>query len=412
MTSSADPIETSHVADVAGFSGARLARIANFFNVEVARGAMAGAVLLIERRGETVFKRAFGYRNRQTGTAMSLDTIFRIYSMTKPMVSVATMMLVAEGRLTLDQPVGDFIPAFNDLKVLREGAHVTPQRLPTIHDLLRHTAGLSYERNGGPLAPLYRDAHLFSRDTTNETFVARLGALPLAHEPGTVFEYSHATDVLGRVVEVAAGRSLGAILRQRLIDPLGMGDTAFHVPDPNDHARIAEPLPGEVLEGGTPLFDPRMARSFESGGMGLVSTLDDYARFARMLLAEGQDGRHVYLSPPMMAYMTADHIGPETGILKGPGFLPGPGYGFGLGFSRRLEAGASPYPGSAGEFGWSGIAGTYFWIDPSEDLLVILLAQAPRHRLRHRAALRALVYDALVGKSGLKAEARRRKTED
>lgn len=404
--------DTDVIADVAGFSGARLARIANFFNLEVARGLVPGAVLLIERRGQKVMSRAFGYRNRAAATPMSLDAIFRIYSMTKPMVSVVTMMLVAEGRLHLAQPVSDFIPAFGNLRVFGSSWTTELARQPTVHDLLRHTAGLTYQRNGGPLTKAYQDANLFSRETTNESFAEKIATLPLAHQPGTVWEYSHATDVLGRVVEVVAGRSLGAVLRQRLIDPLGMKDTAFHVANSADHERIAEPFPGETLDdAGSPLFDPRVPRAFEAGGMGLVSTLDDYARFARMLLAGGTLDTNVYLSRHMIDFMTADHVGADTSIQKAASFLPGPGFGFGLGFAVRLDTGASAYPGSVGEFNWSGVAGTYFWIDPSEDMFVILLTQAPRQRLRHRAILKAMVYDALIGKRGLKAEARRRKIE-
>jgi CubicO group peptidase (beta-lactamase class C family) len=196
----------TEVADVAGFSGARLARIDNFFNVEVARGAVPGAVLHVERAGEVVMRRVWGYRNRAAGTPMTTDSIFRIYSMTKPMVSFVTLMLAAEGRLYLDQPIADFVPAFAYVRVLADDGRVAPRRAPTIHDLLRQTAGLVYERNGGPVAELY--AGLMDGDPTNEAFADRIARLPLAHQPGTVWEYSHATDVLGRVVEVAAGRSL------------------------------------------------------------------------------------------------------------------------------------------------------------------------------------------------------------
>ena len=400
------------LSDRAGFSGERLARIDNFFNVEVARGAVPGALLLLERGGESVLRRAWGYRNRAAGTPMTRDTIFRIYSMTKPMVSVATMMLAAEGRLRLDQPVSDFIPSFANLKVMAAGALVEPSAPPTVHDLLRHTAGLIYERNGGPVAPLYRAANLMAGDITNEEFADRLATLPLAHHPGTVWDYSHATDVLGRVVEVAAGRSLSAVLRARLIEPLGMRDTGFHVANEDDHERIAEPFPNDRLsDDGPPLFNPRRERSFEAGGMGLVSTLDDYARFARMLLAGGSLDRTIYLGKRSLRFMASDHVGPSTGIARAPDSLIGPGYGFGLGFAVRLETGAAPFPSSVGEFTWSGIAGTYFWIDPEEDLFGILLTQSPRQRVRYRVILKTMVYDALVGRRGLKKEKRRRKVD-
>ena len=400
----------SEMIDVAGFSGARLARIDNFFNVEVARGAVPGAVLLIERQGETVLKRAWGYRNRAAGTPMMLDTIFRIFSMTKPMVSVVTMMLAAEGRLHLGQPVSDFIPAFANLRVLHDGALVDPWCTPTVHDLLRHTAGLIYGWSESPAAASYAKADLRAPDLTNEAFVDRIANLPLAHQPGRVWEYSHATDVLGRVVEIVAGRSLGAVLRNRLIEPLGMVDTGFHVPESCNHERLAEAFPNDTLTpGGPPLFNPRRERSFEAGGMGLVSTLDDYARFARMLLAGGTIGRQVYLGRPTLDFMTADHIGVSTGIARPRGTLLNDGFGFGLGFAVRTEPGAASYPGSPGEFNWSGIAGTYFWIDPAEDLLAILLTQSPRQRVRYRGIIKTMVYDAMVGKKGLKAEKKKAK---
>ncbi len=398
--------------DVAGFSAARLARIDNVFNVEVARGLIPGAVLLIERKGETVLKRAWGYRNRAAGTAMTTDTIFRIHSMTKPLVSLATLMLAAEGRLHLSQPVADFIPAFARVRVLVEGCEVEPVRPPSVHDLLRHTAGLIYERNGGPVAPLYAAANVGALDVDNEGFADRLAAVPLAHQPGTVWEYGHATEVLGRVVEVVAGRSLGAVLRQRLIVPLGMVDTDFHVPDPDDHARIAEPFAGELLPGERPFVDPRREPLLEAGGSGLVSTLDDYAAFCRMLLAGGATADDVLLSQATMRWATADHIGPETGIALAPGSMVEPGFGFGLGFAVRRALGAAPFPGSLGEIMWTGMADTMFWVDPVEDLFVVFMAQAPRQRFRHRAVLKALVYDALLGRRGLKAEKRARRTED
>ena len=398
------------IADIAGFSGERLARIDNFFNVEVARGSVPGAILMIERHGETVMKRAWGYRDRPAGAPMTLDAIFRIYSMTKPIVSMATVMLAAEGRLHLSQPVSDFIPAFANLKVMADGALVPLARAPTVHDLLRHTAGLIYGFTDSPLAPLYRGANLIASDIDNEEFADRVATLPLAHQPGTVWDYSHATDVLGRVVEVVAGRSLGAVLKARLTEPLGMVDTGFVIANEADHGRLAQPFANDTLsDRGAPLFDPRVARPFEPGGMGLVSTLDDYARFARMLLADGMAEGQTYLGKKTLRFMTSDHVGPETGITRRPDTLLNPGFGFGLGFAVRTKTGAAGYPGSIGEFNWSGIAGTYFWIDPEEDLFAILLTQSPRQRIRYRSIVKTMVYDALIGEKGLKAAKKRRR---
>ncbi len=387
--------------DVAGFSGTRLGRLETFFALEIAQGRVPGVVLLIERHGESVVRRAWG-RHRPAGEAMTLDTLFRIYSMTKPIVSVAAMMLAAEGRLHLGQPVADFIPAFADSRFLEDGRLVAPRRPPSVHDLLRHTAGLIYERGGGPVAPCYRDANLLSGDPTNEAFADRIAALPLAHQPGRVWDYSHATEVLGRVVEVAAGRTLGQVLRQRVLEPLGMAETAFSVPDA-DPVRIAEPFEGDTLsEDRLPMFDPRAVRAFEPGGMGLISTVDDYARFARMLLHRGRSDDAIILSPHSLRFMTSDHIAPATGITRLPDTLLNPGFGFGLGFAVRTELGAAAYPGSVGEFNWSGVGGTYFWVDPAEDMFAILMVQAPRQRVRYRTILKTMVYDALVGKGALK----------
>lgn len=214
------------------------------------------------------------------------------------------------------------------------------------------------------------------------------------------------------MVEVAAGRSLGAVLRQRLTAPLGMVDTGFHVPDAADHGRIAEPFAGELLPGGRPFADPRREPLLEAGGSGLVSTLDDYAAFCRMLLAGGMNANEVFLSEPTLRWATADHIGPDTGIVLAPGSMVEPGFGFGLGFAVRRAEGAAPFPGSVGEIMWTGMADTMFWVDPAEELFVIFLAQAPRHRFRHRAVLKALIYDALLGRRGLKTQKRGRRAED
>lgn len=383
------------IVDAAGFSAARLQRLDDVFEKAIADNRLPGAVLRIERKGELVLNRAWGYANRARGTFMTPDAIFRIYSMTKPLVSILTLMLAAEGRLSLAQPVSDFVPSFANLKVWTYGALVEPERPPTVHDLLRHTSGLIYARNGGAVGRLYADANLFGADITNEEFADRIATLPLAHQPGRVWDYSHATDVLGRVVEVAAGATLGTVLGKRLLAPLGMRDTGFHVPA-QQHARIAEALEGDTLnEDGRVLFDPRLPRAFEAGGMGLVSTAEDYARFCRMLLNKGADGRTTYLSPSLLRHAVSDHVGPGTGIGRLPASMLASEYGFGLGFAVRLTP-AGPTPGTPGEFTWSGIAGTYFWIDPEDEFFAILMTQAPRERFRSRQIVRTMVYDALV----------------
>ncbi len=393
--------------DAAGFAPDRLARIDRFFDEEVAAKRVPGAVMLIERRGQPALERAWGVRDPADGAPMTLDTIFRIYSMTKPIVSVAAMMLAEEARLQIGQPVADFIPAFADVKLghLHEGTIklAEPKRAMTVQDLLRHTSGITYGTVGDlPIQRLYREKGLARGSFTNEEFANRLAALPLAHEPATVWDYSHSTDVLGRVVEVVAGKPLSAVLKEKIFDPLGMHETGFHVPNPADHARIAEPFEGDTPFGpGTRLSEPRHTRPFESGGGGLVSTLADYARFSRMLLNGGALEGVTVLGSRTLAFMASDHIGPGTGIVQVPAAFPGPllgpGHGFGLGFSVRTEAGGSVAPGSIGEFGWTGIAGTHFWIDPREEMFVVILTQAPTQRQRLRTVLKTLVYAAIVG---------------
>jgi CubicO group peptidase (beta-lactamase class C family) len=386
----------------AGFSTERLARISTFIESEITAKKIPGAVLAIERHGLAILRKAWGLRDAGTRSAMTLDSIFRIYSMTKPIVSIAAMMLAEEGLLRLDKPVADFIPSFGNLNVGRSASGevevVAPKQAMNVHDLLRHTSGLTYGFLGdGFVRRLYRDKGLVRGDFTNEEFCERLSKLPLMYEPATVWEYSHATDVLGRIIEIVSGRSLFAFLKERLFEPLGMEDTSFFVADSAQHGRIAEAFAHDANFGpGTGLGNPRKPRQFESGGGGLVSTLDDYRQFARMLLAGGTLDGKTFVSRKTLAFMTADHIGPSTLIAKTQDYLPGSGFGFGLGFAVRLETGAAPYPGSIDEFNWSGVAGTYFWIDPKEDMFVILMMQAPAQRLKFQAALKSLIYGALV----------------
>ena len=380
---------------------ADFSRLSAFLQQDVAGRRIPGAAMLIERRGQTILRQAWGARDPAAPAAMTVDSIFRINSMTKPMVSLLAMMLIEEGRLRLDQPVAELIPAFATLAIgtPKDGAwDLREPAFPmTVQDLLRHTAGITYGTAGGtPLARLYAERGLLAGDFDTAEFVARLARLPLACDPGTQWDYSHSTDVLGHAVELVTGQSLGVVLQERLTGPLGMQDTGFHVAGPAQHGRIAEAFPGDSPFGpGTRLPDPRLRRRFESGGGGLVSTLDDYAQFCRMILAGGRlDGRR-YISRAALALMTADHIGPGTGITKPPRSMLGPAYGFGLGFAVRTAIGGAAFAGSVGELTWSGIAGAYFWIDPAEAMFVIFLSQAPAARFRLRSALRGLVYGAL-----------------
>jgi len=245
------------------------------------------------------------------------------------------------------------------------------------------------------LKKAYVDANIKAADPSLAEFTERLARLPLAYQPGTTWDYSQSTDVLGRVIEVVSGKSLYQFEKERLLDPLGMKDTSFYVTDDTRKPLVAEPFPDDRKIGaGSEMDDPRVAQKLESGGGGMVSTVGDYARFAQMILNGGiLDGRR-YLSPKTVAYMGANHIAPGSGVVPGPYYLPGPGFGFGLGFAVRTEVGVVPYEGSVGEMSWSGAGGTTFWVDRQEDMVVVFMAQTISQRGRIRTTLKNLVYGA------------------
>jgi CubicO group peptidase (beta-lactamase class C family) len=383
-----------------GLSSERLDRITATMTADVGRGAIPGAVLAIARAGRVGYAEAVGYRDREAGAKMQLDSIFRIASMTKPMVSVAAMMLGEEGKLDIGAPVAEYIPAFKDMTVGAERKPAT--RMMTVQDLLRHTSGLTYAMFGdSPVQMMWRDADLQNENQTNEELVAKLASLPLMTEPGTTWEYSMSTDVLGRVVEVVAGESLAEILAEKIIGPLGMIDTAFSAGD--KAARVAEPQIDKATGKKPPMRDLARAPRWHSGGGGLASTASDYLRFCQMLLNGGElDGVRI-IAPKTVAHMAADHLPPdvqygETARARFGALAPVPemGYGFGLGFAVRKAQGMSPVPGSVGEFFWGGATGTYFWIDPQEQMIVVLMLQAPDMRLAYRYLSRRLVYAAVT----------------
>jgi CubicO group peptidase (beta-lactamase class C family) len=389
----------------AGLSPAGLARIDTYIKNEIATDKIPGALMMIERHGKLGYSATFGVRDPGTKVPMTPDTIFRIYSMSKPITSVAIMMLVEEGKLLLDEPVAKYIPSFANMKVGVEkkgedgaiGLELVAVKRPmTIQDLLRHTSGITYGFFGeGAVKKAYVDAKIFSEDADNAGFAEKIAKLPLAYQPGTTWDYSHSTDILGRVVEVVSGKSLYEFEKERILDPLGMKDTAFYVTDPAKQALIAEPFPNDRTIGNDAVVnDPRIKLKWESGGGGMVSTIGDYVRFVRMVANGGTlDGKR-YLSPKTVAYMGSNHIAPASGVVPGPYYLPGPGFGFGLGLAVRTEAGVSPIEGSVGEMNWSGAAGTTFWIDPKEDMFVVFMAQTVSQRGRIRATLKNLVYGA------------------
>jgi CubicO group peptidase (beta-lactamase class C family) len=382
--------------DEVGLSAERLGRLSAIFQREIDRKRLPGVVALVARRGKVAYCESLGVRDPASGASMSQDTIFRIYSMTKPIVSVAVMMLLEQGRLLLSDPLHKFLTAFSDMKVARYGERGDVELIPaerpiTIQDLLRHTSGLTYEFIGtGPVPALYNTAKVFRHDQTNAEHAATLAGLPLAYQPGTRWDYSRSTDVLGRVIEVISGQSLREFLNIHLMEPLGMVDTDFFAP-PEKQDRLAEPFSSDP-DSGEPvrLINVRTPPRFESGGGGLVSTVMDYARFCQMLANGGCLGSTRLLSRKTVEFMTADHLG---GI-KGTSDLLAPGYGFGLGFTVRLVTGPAQVPGSVGHYGWGGIAGTTFWVDPLEDFFAIMMMQGPGQRDYFRPLFRGLVYAA------------------
>lgn len=373
-----------------------LARLRAVMQGHIDNGRLPGAIVAVALGGHVEMFEALGQRDAASGAAMPDGAIFRIYSMTKPLVSLAALMLVEEGRLQLVDPVAKYLPEFAQLQVgVEEGDSLRlepARRQATVHDLLRHTAGFTYGFLGdSAVQRQYQAADLADRSRTNAQFCRALAKLPLAHQPGSCWQYSHASDVLGALLEVVAGQSLGALLAERIFTPLGMKDTAFSVP--REHwDRIAEPFAKDP-DSGEPvvMMKAREVPALESGGGGLVSTADDYIRFLQLMRNGGSLAGARLVSRKTVEWMTSDHLG---GI-PAHGDLLMPGYGFGLGFSVRMQPGLAPLPGSAGQYFWSGIGGTLFFIDPAEDLFALLLTQAPNQRIFFRHLFRHLVYAAL-----------------
>jgi CubicO group peptidase (beta-lactamase class C family) len=391
----------------------RLSRIRTVLQKEIDADRMPGAVVMIARRGQLIYSEAIGFQDKAAGKPMTKDAIFRIYSMTKPLASVAAMMLVEEGRMQLTDPVAKFLPQFAKMDVLvtdKDGktTRETAKRQMTIQDLFRHTAGFAYGEfsNVPEIKAAYAEAKLYqpgitaeSRMITPDQFVTGIAKAPLVHEPGTTWEYSMAVDVLGRVVEAISGERLSAFLDERLFRPLNMVDTGFKVPEAQ-WSRIAEPLPKNPLTGGPNdvMLDVKIDPLNDSGGGGAVSTAADYLRFCQMMLNGGTlDGRR-YLSPTTVKLMTSDHLGNRPGSPLTPGaLLMGvDGYTFGLGFMVRQGPGLAGVSGSEGEYMWAGAGGTFFWIDPKEQLAVVYMAQTPGAvRPYYRRMIKALVAQAL-----------------
>lgn len=439
MLAAASAVDARVLPDVKpereGMSAERLQRLTAHMNQAVDQGVMVGGLGVIARNGRVVYRQTYGLADRESGRPMTEDAIFRIYSMTKPITSVAVMMLYEQGHFFLNDPVARYLPELADLEVAvstadggntritsdgttsrtegegdksREGETRNPRRQPTIRDLLTHTAGLTYGVFGNTeVDQLYRNSELLSDDMTLEDFVAKLGEIPLQYEPGTRWHYSVSIDVLGRLVEAVSGMRFGEYLDKHLFEPLGMKDTSFVVPD-DKWGRVAQLYSPAGMPSGPGAFMARNTSTelvvaedsvssryrtgaqFESGGGGLVSTAADYLRFAQMLLNGGELNGIRVLSPKSVELMTVNHLGD---IAMGFGR---DGIGFGLGFAVALDQGKIGELGSVGEYNWGGAAGTRFWIDPQEQLIGVFMVQSIPHRTRLATEFKNLTYQAIV----------------
>lgn len=388
-----------------GLSGARLYKIDHLTQRYIDEGKLPGTITLVARRGEIVHLESQGLMDIEADKKMQDDTIFRIYSMSKPITSVALMMLYEDGCFQLDDPVSRFIPGFKDLKVYGESGHQPAERQMTIRDLLTHTSGLTYGfLQTHPVDDLYQDAAVEQSDTLDE-MIAKLCEMPLVFSPGTKWRYSVATDVCGYLVQKISDIPFDDFLKEQIFDPLEMKDTGFFVPEDESHRFAANYQ--KTPDDGMQLIDsPEQSpylkrRAMHSGGGGLVSTVHDYYRFAQMLLNGGEIDGVRLLGTKTMELMTSNHL-PNNGDLTSMGQAvfsetPFDGIGFGLGFSVMLDPTDAQILGTPGEFAWGGAASTYFWVDPEEDMLAIFLTQLmPSSSYQIRRELRVAAYQAII----------------
>jgi CubicO group peptidase (beta-lactamase class C family) len=404
--------------EAVGMSAERLERIDPIMQSYVDQRGFAGLSVVLARRGQTVFSAQYGQRDKEAGKPVTDDTIFRLYSMTKPVVSTALMMLFEEGRVRLIDPVATYLPAFAETKVLADdGSLVDPVRPIVVRDVLTHTSGLTYDfMPASPVAAQYRDARLINDGTRSlESMIDELAQLPLAFQPGTRWHYSLGIDVAARVVEVVSGQPLGEFLQQRMFDPLGMADTGFAVPskklddlaamyglpdiagkDQTMEALVEAALNGvNVRSDVSDSYPTDAPEVFARGGHGLFSTARDYLRFAQMLLNGGELDGHRLLGRKTLELMHSNHLPPALLPYEIAG-IPNPGFGFGLGSRVMMDPAATGGPGSAGEYGWAGAAKTYYWIDPVEELIGILMTQYMVGMDLPEQDLRTLAYQAIL----------------
>ena len=398
-----------------GLSKERLQRISVWIQGDVDKGIVPGAVVMVLRKGKIAYFEAFGYRDREKKIPMTRDSIFRIASMTKPFTSLAIMMLAEEGKIQLPVPVSRYLPEFKDLKVgvekkdpatgKTELVLETPSREMTVQDLLRHTSGLTYGFTGKSMVKdRYNALNLYVTDPTNAELVTKLSQLPLQNQPGTAWDYSHSYDVLARIVEVISGVEFDTFIAERILKPLKLTDTGFWAEGVERQARIAEPQINPATGQRPPVSNVTRKPKWLSGGGGLVSTAQDYARLCLMFLNGGTlDGVRL-VSRKTIEHMTSNHVPPgykSAYPVQWQIGWPTPsletGQGFGLGFGINCEPGLSPLPGSKGDYYWNGIFGTSFWIDPKEQLIAIMMDQTPPNTLvlPYQYRMRQYVYQAI-----------------
>ena len=385
--------------ETVGLSQQRLDRVTRALRADVERGHLAGAIGVVARNGKIAYWETVGMADKEAGKPMRDDTIFRIYSMTKPIVGVALMTLYEEGAFALRDPVKDYIPELGGLSVLSEDSTVAAHREMTVQDLMRHTAGMGYGGGKTRADKLFRKLDVLGGNRTVDDFIQKLAKIPLKHQPGSAWEYSVSVDVQGRLVEVLSGKDLATLLDERLFGPLDMRDTGFTVPpekkdrfvqmySKTEDEKSIEPSPANRSEG----YYDYESRWF-SGGGGLVSTTRDYLRFCQMLLNGGElDGKRI-LSRKTIELMTTDHV---DGIRSASPVLS-PGYGFGLDFAVHVDQAKSGLNGSLGEYNWGGLAGTIFWIDPAEEMIGLYMIQMLPPRFSDgRTQFKRLAYQAIA----------------
>jgi CubicO group peptidase (beta-lactamase class C family) len=391
----------------AHFNPDKLAKIGTFFKNEVATGKISGAIVLIQQHGKPVYHEFFGVQDVVSKAPMTDKTIFRLASMTKAITSVVSMQLLEEGKIKLDDPVSKYIPSFANVKVGWEKKAddgtpalemIAPDRPMKVWDLMTHTSGITYGFYGDSLVrKAYRAANIYAGDFDLAEFAERIAKLPLQNQPGALWQYGHSTDILARIMEIASGKSLYALEKEKLLDPLGMVDTSFFVTDPKKQKLLAQPVPNDSDFRVGRENDPTKVKKWESASGGMVSTMADYARFVQMLLNGGSLDGKTYLKPETFKMMATDQIGPGSGVGRDYFYFPGDGFGFGLGLAVRTDPGSAnpPPPGDLGELKWDGAAGCYFVVDRKQDMFFVLMEQTPSERQRIQKTLKQLIYEAM-----------------